>query len=109
MIKKQRNKTYLSIISGSGGKQRMERVVRWDSESSGVDEELASDVEEDEEEVDGSETEDNVNLGDGSLALEIVKHWVLGELYMGEELDESHDEVRGGICIDVVEISRKEM
>ncbi len=42
---------------------------------------MAGDVEEDQEGVDSSQAKDDVHLGDGSLALEVVEDRVLGELY----------------------------
>lgn len=42
---------------------------------------MAGDVEEDQEGVNSSQTKDDVHLGDGSLALEVVEDRVLGELY----------------------------
>lgn len=67
----------LRIIRLPGREQRMERVVRREREASGVDEELAGDVEEDEEEVEGAEAEDDVDLGHARLLLEILQSWVL--------------------------------
>lgn len=45
----------LSIVGLAAGEKRIEGVVSWDSEARRVDQELAGDVEEDEEEVDGAE------------------------------------------------------
>jgi hypothetical protein len=70
----------VGVIGLSLGEQSLERVVTRDDEASKVDEELASDVEEDEEEVEGTETEDDVDLGDGALLLKVVESRVLGQL-----------------------------
>lgn len=72
--------TYLSVIGGTSSKQGMKRVVAWDEETSKVDQELASDVEEDEEEVDANETQDDIDLRDGGLSLQVVQGGILGEL-----------------------------
>jgi hypothetical protein len=73
-------RTYLSVIDLASGEQGVQGVVAGDDESSNVDKELASNVEEDEEEVEAGKTEDSVGLGDGGLLLEVVEGGVLGEL-----------------------------
>lgn len=75
-----RKSTYLSVIGSTSSKQGMKRVVTWDEETSKVDQELASDVEEDEEEVDANETQDDIDLRDGGLSLQVVQGGILGEL-----------------------------
>jgi hypothetical protein len=70
----------VGVIGLARGEQSLERVVTGNEETSKVDEELASDVEEDEEEVEGTETEDDVDLGDGALLLKVVEGRVLGQL-----------------------------
>ena len=70
----------MGVIGLGLGEQSLERVVTRDDEASKVDEELASDVEENEEEVEGTETEDDVDLGDGALLLKVVESRVLGQL-----------------------------
>lgn len=72
--------THLRIIDLAVAEQRREGVVAGDEEAGGVDEELASDVEEDEEEVEGSETQYDVDLGDGRLLLEVVEGGVFRQL-----------------------------
>lgn len=47
---------YLGIIGGTSGEQRMKRVIAGNKETSKVDQKLASNVEEDEEEVDADQT-----------------------------------------------------
>lgn len=58
----------------------MKRVISRNQETGKVNQELAGNVEEDEEEVDSYETEDGVDLGDRGLSLEVVEKRVLGEL-----------------------------
>ena len=70
----------LAIVSLRAGEQGSERVVCWDGESGGVDKEFAGNVEEDEEEVEGAESEDDVDLWDAGLRLEVVEGGVLAEL-----------------------------
>lgn len=70
----------LRVIARLAREQGLERVVGRDDESGGVDEELAGDVEEDEEEVEGAEAEDDVDLGHVGLLLELLQLRVLGEL-----------------------------
>lgn len=73
--------THLSVIRLSSCEKGVEGVVGGEDEASQVDKQLAGDVEEDQEGVDSSQTKDDVHLGDGSLALEVVEDRVLGELY----------------------------
>lgn len=70
----------LLIIVLPGSEQRLERVVGWERKAGSVDEELAGDVEEDEEEVEGAEAEHEVDFGDARLLLELVEVRLLGEL-----------------------------
>ena len=72
--------TNLSVINLAGAEQGVLRVVAGDDEASKVDEELASNVEENEEEVQGTEAEDHVNLGDIGLLLKLLQLRVLGQL-----------------------------
>ena len=70
----------LGVIALAGGEEGLEGVEGRDDEAGGVDEELAGDVEEDEEEVEGAEAEDDVDLGDVGLLLELLQLGVLGQL-----------------------------
>jgi len=70
----------VGVIGLARGEESLERVVAGNEEASKVDEELASNVEENEEEVEGTETEDDVDLGDGALLLKVVESRVLGQL-----------------------------
>ena len=72
--------TNLCVINLAGAEQGVQRVVAGDDEASNVDKELASNVEEDEEEVEAGETENSIDLGDGGLLLEVVEGGVLAKL-----------------------------
>ena len=72
--------SYLSVICSLGAEQSFQGVVARNKEACEIGEEGASDVEEDEEEVDSEEAEEGVDLGNGGLLLEIVEDRVLGEL-----------------------------
>lgn len=76
-----KSKTHLSVIGGTGSEESLKRVVTGNQETGKVDEELASDVEENQEEVDANQTQDRIDLGDVGLALQVVKNGVLRELY----------------------------
>lgn len=70
----------LSVIRGTRSEESLEGVVPGEKETGEVGEELASDVEEDEEEVDSDQTQDGVDLGERGLTLKVVQDRVLGEL-----------------------------
>lgn len=70
----------LSIICLARGEQGIERVVARNQETGKVDEELASNVEENQEGVDSDQAEDDIDLRNGGLALQIVEDRVLREL-----------------------------
>lgn len=70
----------LRIIGLADGEDGLQGPVGREREASGVDEELAGDVEEDEEEVERCQAQDDVDFGDGGLRLKVVERWVLGEL-----------------------------
>ena len=57
-----RQRAYLSIVHLAEAEESIKRVVGWDNEAGRVDEELATDVEEDEEEVDAGEPKKDVYL-----------------------------------------------
>ena len=69
---------YLSVIDLAGAEESAQRVVSRDDKASNVDEELASNVEKDEEEVQASKTQDCIHLGHGGRLLEVVEGGVLG-------------------------------
>lgn len=62
------------------GEKRLKGVITGDQETGKVDEELASNVKEDKEEVDSDKAEDDIDLGDIGLTLKVGKDRVLGEL-----------------------------
>jgi len=70
----------LSVIGGSGAEQCLDTIVSWNDETSRVDEEFSGNVEEDEEEVDSTETENDVDLGNRGLLFEVVESSILGQL-----------------------------
>ena len=70
----------MSIIGFACAEQSLERIIARDDESGEVDEELSSNVEEDEEEIDGGDAEESVHLRDGGLLLKIVQRRVFGKL-----------------------------
>ena len=70
----------LGVIGLAGAEQGLEGVVGRDDEAGGVDKELSSNVEEDQEEVQGTEAEDDVDLGNIGLLLKLLQLRVLGQL-----------------------------
>jgi len=70
----------LGIINFAGTEQCFQRIVSWNYESCEVYKKFASNVEEDEEEVQADKAQEGVDLGDIGLSLEIVEGRVLGEL-----------------------------
>ena len=70
----------MGVIGLGGGEEGVEGVVGGQGEAGGVDQELAGNVKEDEEEVEGAESEDYVDLWDAGLLLEVVESWVFREL-----------------------------
>lgn len=70
----------MSVIGLAGGEQSLEGVVTRNDETGKVGKELSSNVEKDGEEVKSCDTEDYVDLGDGSRLFEVVKSTILGEL-----------------------------
>lgn len=70
----------LCVVGLAAGEESLEGVVGWESETGSVYQELAGDVKEDEEEVKGTDAEDDIDLWDGGLLLELVEDWVLAQL-----------------------------
>lgn len=62
------------------GEESSEGVVSGDDEASEVGEELATEVEDDEEEVKSTNTDDGIGLGNAGLSLQVVKRGILGQL-----------------------------
>jgi len=70
----------LGVIGLASAEEGLKGVVGRDDEAGGVDKELSSNVEEDQEEVQGAEAEDDVDLGHIGLLLELLQLRVLGQL-----------------------------
>ena len=70
----------LRVVIRRGGEEGVERVVARDDEAGKVGEQLAAEVEDDEEEVEGGDADDGVGLGDARRLLEVVEGRVLGQL-----------------------------
>ncbi len=70
----------LSIVNLVIAEQCLEGVVSGKDEAGKVDKELASDVEEDEEEVETDKAKEDVDLGDAGLLLEIVERRIPAKL-----------------------------
>ena len=70
----------LGVIALAGGEKGLEGVVAGEEETGKVDEELAGNVEEDQEGVNTNQTQDHIDLGNTGLTLEVVQNRVLGEL-----------------------------
>jgi hypothetical protein len=70
----------LCVIDLAGAEQSVQRVVTGNDEAGNVDEELSSNIKEDQEEVKAGKTKDHVNLGDRRLLLKVVECGVLGQL-----------------------------
>ena len=62
------------------GEESAQRVVPRNDEASKVGEELASQVEDNEEEVKSTKADDGIGLGDTRSLLEVVQKGVLGQL-----------------------------
>lgn len=75
------NVTHLCIINLARAEQRVQRVITWDQKSGEVDKEFASDVEEDEEEVETKQAEENIDLGNVGLFFKVVENGILGKLF----------------------------
>jgi len=91
----------LSVINFTRAEQCLERVVARNDEAGEIDQELASNVEEDEEEVESPKAEDDIDLGHAGLSLEVVEHRIfaqllihLGDLVLGFVLERHLD---GGV------------
>jgi len=82
----------LGVIGSARCKESMKRVICWNDKAKGIDQEFGANVEEDEEKVQGSKTEHDVDLGDAGLLFKLVHILVLAQL-----LIESRDVVLGTI------------
>jgi hypothetical protein len=70
----------LGVIDSAAREQSVEGVISWDDETNRVHEELGSDVEEDQEEVQGAEPEHDIDLGHVGVGLEVIENFVFPEL-----------------------------
>ena len=70
----------MRIIRLRRREQGIERIVARDDEAGHVGQELAAEVEDDEEEVEGDEADNGVRLGNRRLLLKVVEGGVLGQL-----------------------------
>jgi hypothetical protein len=68
----------LSVVNFARTEERFHGVVPRDNEPSDIGQDLTTEVEEDEEEVQADETEEGINLWHGGLSLEVVKDLVRG-------------------------------
>jgi hypothetical protein len=91
------------------GKQRAQRVIARNDEARKVCEELATNVENDEEEVESGEADDGICLGDAQLLLEVVQGGVFGELCdssVSTQSSVSEDDCARGHAIRQTSLSR---
>lgn len=70
----------LGVVLLVRSEQGVQGVVTGNDEAGNVGQKLTAEVEDDEEEVEGGNTDDGVGLGDVGLLLEVVKGGVLGQL-----------------------------
>lgn len=70
----------LGVVLLVRSEQGIDGVVARDNETGKVGQELTTEVEDDEEEVEGGDADDGVRLGDVGLLLEVVQGGVLGQL-----------------------------
>lgn len=74
------NSQPLGIILGVGSEEGLQGVVARNDEASEVGEELAAEIEDDKEEVESSETDGSVSLGNARLLLQVAEGGVFAEL-----------------------------
>jgi hypothetical protein len=91
----------LGVINLARAEQGIQGVVAGDDEASEIDEELSSNVEEDQEEVETGQGEENVDLGHTGLLLEIVEHFIFGQL--GKTTSQHHIQQQNGYFIIIFE------
>ena len=70
------------------GEQSTQGVVAGDNKASEVGEELTTQVENNEEEVESAESDDGVGLGDTGRLLEVLENGVLGQLLRNGHVSE---------------------
>lgn len=79
----------LCVVDLAGTEESFERIVARQDEAGEVDEEGTAEVEEDEEKVQTTETQDHVDLGNTGLLLEVVEDFIFGELETEQVSDEA--------------------
>lgn len=72
----------LRVVSLANSEESLQGIVGWDDKTSKVGEELASKVEEDQEEIQEADTADNINLGDICLLLKVYEHRIFAKLFI---------------------------
>lgn len=70
----------MCVINPACAEKSLQRIVSWDHETSKVDQECTTDVEEDEEEVEANQTEEGIGFRNVGLLLEIVEGRILRQL-----------------------------
>jgi len=70
----------LGVVDGAAGEQRVEGVVGRNDEANCVHKKLGSDIEEDQEEVQGAESEHDIDLGHVGASLKVSEDFVFSEL-----------------------------
>ena len=72
--------SYLSIIGLTSAEERFHGIVTGNDESRNIDEEFASNIEEDKKEVDADQSEESIDFWNRGLLLEVVEHRILRKL-----------------------------
>lgn len=70
----------MRVIVPAGRKESGHRIVARKNESREVGEQLTAQVEDDKEEVEGTEANDSIGLGDASRLFEVIQGGVFGQL-----------------------------
>jgi len=70
----------LRVVGLGRGEEGTERIVGGNGETSEVGQELATEVEDDKEKVEGDEADDSIGLGNRGRLLEVVQSGVFGKL-----------------------------
>ena len=68
----------MRVIDFACTEERFKGVIAWNEKPCKVYEELASNIEEDQEKVDSDEAEEGIDLRYRGLLFEVVEHWILG-------------------------------
>lgn len=70
----------LGVVDLAGAEQSLQGIVTRNDEACKVHQELATNIEEDKEEVETDQAKESIDLRHAGLSLEVVKDRVLGEL-----------------------------